>query len=85
MTERRLILPLDGLTTHREPQQVARQPREHARRVEEAIELFEETFAARRNVWRSIASKEKEERAKKAAEKAAADPWHHGNRVNVLR
>jgi hypothetical protein len=84
MTERRLILPLDGLTTHHEPQQVARQPRERARRVEEAIELFEETFAARRNVWRSFA-KEKEERAKKAAEKAAADPWHHGNRVNVLR
>jgi hypothetical protein len=83
MTERRHILPLDGLTERHESQRIARQPREHARKVEEAIELFEETFAARRNGWRAIAEKEKAERA---AKKAAANfpgtrgREAHGNR-----
>lgn len=45
---------------------------EERRKVEEAIELLEETFAARRNGWRPIAAREKDERAKKAAAKAAA-------------
>ena len=71
MTERRLILPLVGVTLRHEHQQVARQPREHARKVEQAVELFEETFAARRQGWRAFAAKEKEERARR---KAAADP-----------
>lgn len=70
-TERRLILPLDYVITRHENRQVPRQEQEHARQVEEAIELFEATFAARRNGWRAIAAKEKAERA---AKKAAADP-----------
>jgi hypothetical protein len=49
MTERRRILPLDGFATRHENQQVAREPREHARKVEEVIELFQETFDARRD------------------------------------
>jgi hypothetical protein len=49
--------------------------------VEEAVELLEETFAARRNGLRAIAAREKDERARKAA----ADPRDNGNRLNVLR
>jgi WhiB family redox-sensing transcriptional regulator len=71
MTERRHILPLDNVSERHENQQVARQPREHARQVEEAIELFESTFAARRNGWRKFAAEDQEKRVvKKSAAKA---------------
>jgi WhiB family redox-sensing transcriptional regulator len=89
MTERRLILPLDGFTTRHENQQVARRPREHARKVEDAIELFEATFAARRQGWRAFAAKEKEERAAKRAAAAQASaggpPEHRTSLRSVLR
>lgn len=81
MTERRLILPLKHDSSRHEDRGTIREPREHARKVEEAIELFEETFAARRNGWRAIAAREKEERARKAAGRSP----DHGNRLNVLR
>ena len=71
MTERRLILPHDKDLVRHEAKGTIREPRERARRVEEAIEFFESTLDARRNGWRVIASKEKAERA---AKKAAADP-----------
>jgi len=71
MTERRHMLPLDGFITRHENRLVPREPRGHAREVEEAIELFEETFAARRQGWRAFAAKEKEDRARKAAAKKA--------------
>ena len=71
MTERRFILPQDREFIRHEDRGCLREPRERARQVEEAVDLLEATFAARRNGWRAFAAKEKEERA---AKKAAADP-----------
>jgi hypothetical protein len=71
MTERRHILPLDGMITRHENRLIPRQPREHGRQVEEAIELLESTFPARRNGWRKFADEDKAERAEK---KAATGP-----------
>jgi WhiB family redox-sensing transcriptional regulator len=74
MTERRLILPLDYVTTRHEERRVVREPREHARQVEEAIEFFESTLEARRNGWRALAAKEKAERALKLAAAGSQAP-----------
>jgi len=74
MTERRLILPLDGLTMRRENERVAREPREHARKVEGVIELFEETLAARRTVGGRSRRRRRKNAPRKSMRKAAADP-----------
>jgi hypothetical protein len=78
-TERRYVLPQDQDSIRHEDRGGIREPRERARKVEEAIELFEATFSARRQGWRAFAAREKEERARKlAAAKAAAEPQAPG-------